>query len=332
MKGWRFYDKDNAEAITLTGQSIIKTSEKYVNNKLNKRCGTDGFDYIIAMDTDSLYINFQPLISMEKPSDPKAFSIKNIQEISDSLNTLYSVMLIRMFNSELNRIVIVPDVVASAALWTSKKHYAMLKVYNMELSKDTDDLEVKGLDVVRSSYPKKFRDFMSKVLMDILRSTTKKDLDAKILEFKSTMKDFSIEDVAKNTSVSFVSKTEVKINFDPKSRDPFNFIAGSTAQTKAALAYNDMLKKYSLKETEPIMSGGKIKWVYLKDNPLGLDGLAFKDDGKDPKIITDFISKYIDRDKIWQSELQSKLEDFYLAMKWDIFSVDGAKIDEFFSF
>ena len=332
MKGWRFYDKDNAEAITLTGQSIIKTSEKYVNNKLNKRCGTSGVDYIIAMDTDSLYINLQPLIEVEKPVDKKSFSVSTIREISDNLNALYGVMLPRMFNSELNRIVIAADVVASAALWTSKKHYAMLKVYNMELSKDTDDLEVKGLDVVRSSYPKKFREFMSQVLMDLLRSTNKKDLDAKILEFKSTMKTFALEDVAKNTSVKFVSNTEEKTNFDPRGRDPFNFIKGSTAQTKAALAYNDMLKKYELKETEPIMSGGKIKWAYLKDNPLGLDGLAFKDDGKDPKIIMDFITKYIDRDKIWEKELQSKLEDFYAAVKWDIFSVDGAKIDEFFSF
>ena len=332
MKGWRFYDKDNAEAITLTGQSIIKTSEKYVNNKLNKRVGTDGVDYIIAMDTDSLYINFQPLIEKEKPEDPKAFSIKTIQDTADSLNTLYGVMLPRMFNSELNRIVIAADVVAKAALWTSKKHYAMLKVYNMELSKDTDDLEIKGLDAVRSSYPKRFRDFMSVVLMDLLRSTNKKDLDEKILKFKADMKNFPLEEIAKNTSVKFISNTEDKINFDPRSRDPFNFVKGSTAQTKAALAYNDMLKKYELKETEPIMSGGKIKWAYLKDNPLGLDGLAFKDDGKDPKIIMDFIEKYIDRDKIWEKELQSKLEDFYNAVKWDIFSVDGAKIDEFFSF
>jgi hypothetical protein len=80
------------------------------------------------------------------------------------------------------------------------------------------------------------------------------------------------------------------------------------------------------------MSGGKIKWVYLKDNPFGLDGLAFKDDGRDPKVIMDFISKYIDRNRIWDTELQSKLEDFYQALKWEIFSVDGAAIDEFFSF
>jgi DNA polymerase elongation subunit (family B) len=332
LPGWRLFDKDNAEAVTLTGQEIIKTSEKYVNGKMNKRCGTENKDCILAVDTDSLYIHLAPLIALEKPSDPKAFTIATIREIADELNKLYGVMLPRMFNSTLNRIVIAPDVVASAAIWTSKKHYAMLKVYNMELTKDIDDLDVKGLDAVRSSYPKKFRDFMKSILMDILRETTKDKLDKTILDFKASMKDFNIEDVAKNTSVRFTSRTEEKTNFDPKGREPFHFIGGSTAQCKAALAYNDMLKKFSCKETEPIFSGGKIKWVYLKENPFGLDGLAFKDDGKDPKVIMDFINLYADRPRIWEAELQSKLEDFYSALGWQLFSEDQTAINDFFSF
>lgn len=332
MNGWRFYDRDNAEAITLTGQSIIKSSEKFVNAKINKRCQTKDVDYIIAMDTDSLYIHFAPLILVEKPSDSKIFCVNEIAGIADQLNNFYEILVVRMYNSILNRIVIAPDVVTSAALWTSKKHYAMLKVYDMELKKDIDKLEVKGLDVVRSSYPKKFREFMSEVLMDILRSTTKKDLDAKILKFKDTMKTFELQDVAKNTSVAFMSKTAEKVNFDPKGRQPFGFVKGCTAQCKAALSYNDMLKRFNVIDTEPIMSGAKIKWAYLLDNPFGIDGLAFKDDGKDPKVIMDFLNNYIDRNRIWESELQKKLKDFYNAVGWDIFSVDGDKIDEFFSF
>lgn len=112
----------------------------------------------------------------------------------------------------------------------------------------------------------------------------------------------------------------------------FHFVDGSTAQCKAALAYNDMLKRYALSETEPIMSGGKIKWAYLKSNPFNLDGLAFKDDGKDPKVIMDFIHQYIDRNRIWDSELEKKLKSFYEALKWDLYSEDAQAIDEFFSF
>jgi len=329
---FRFYDLDNAAAVTLTGQDIIKTSAKFVNKRFNVRCGTKDKDYILYIDTDSLYLDINSLAIHEKVTDVKPFAVQTIGEVSQSINDFYKVMMVQMFNSTDNRIKIASDVVAKSAFWLAKKRYAMLKVYNMELNKDVDDLEVKGLDVVRSSYPKKFRDFMSSVLLDILKGTSKKELDAKILKFKDMMKEFNVEDVAKNTSVRFISNTEAKTNFDPKAREMFTFINGSTAQCKAALAYNDMLKKFKLKETEPIMSGGKIKWVYLKDNPFGLDGLAFKDDGRDPKVVMDFISKYIDRNRIWDTELQSKLEDFYQALKWEIFSVDGAAIDEFFSF
>jgi DNA polymerase elongation subunit (family B) len=334
LRGWRFYDRDNAEAITLTGQAIIKSSAKYVNSVFNKRCGTVDKDYVIYIDTDSVYLDMQSLMKADDISSTsaKTYCIEQITDIGDRLNEFYKILTKKMFNSSLNRIVIAPDVVAKSALWTSKKHYAMLKVYDMELQKDIDKLDVKGLDVVRSSYPKKFREFMSEVLLDLLQGTNKIELDQKILDFKGQMKTFALSDIAKNTSVNFVSKTEEKINFDPKSRASFSFLKGTTAQTKAALAYNDMLKKYDLLDTEPIMSGGKIKWVYLHKNPLGLDGLAFKDDGKDPKIIIDFLQTYVDHDRIWEAELQSKLEDFYKACKWQIFSVDGAKIDEFFSF
>jgi DNA polymerase elongation subunit (family B) len=329
---FRFYDLDNAAAVTLTGQEIIKTSAKYVNSKFNKRCGTKDKDYVVYIDTDSLYLDVASLAKAENITDVKPFAIKTIGEVSDDLNKFYSVMMIRMFNSTDNRIKIASDVVASSAFWVVKKRYAMLKVYNMELSKDTNDIEIKGLDVVRSSYPKKFRDFMKGILTDILKGVPNDEVNKKIVEFKGKMNEFALEDIAKNTSVKFISNTEAQTNFDPKDREMFNFVDGSTAQCKAALAYNDMLKKYNLTETEPIMHGGKIKWVYLKDNPYGLNGMAFKDDGKDPKIIMDFIHQYIDRNAIWDAELEKKLVDFYAALRWGIYSEHAAAIEQFFNF
>jgi len=329
---FRFYDLDNAAAVTLTGQEIIKTSAKYVNGKFNKRCSTKDKDYVIYIDTDSLYLDIKSLADHEKIEDIKPFAIKTIGTVSDELNDFYKIMMVRMFNSTDNRIVIAADVVAQSAFWVVKKRYAMRKVYNMEESKDIDEIEIKGLDVVRSSYPKKFRDFMKGILTDILQGTPNKIVNAKIVTFKDTMKDFELEDIAKNTSVKFISNTEAKINFDPKHREPFNFEGGSTAQCKAALAYNDMLRKYELNDTEPILHGGKIKWVYLKENPFGLSGIAFKDDGKDPEVIMDFIHKYIHRTKIWDAELEGKLTDFYTAMRWDMYSENNATIEQFFSF
>lgn len=327
---FRFYDLDNAAAVTLTGQEIIKTSAKYVNNKFNRLCSTENKDYVIYIDTDSLYLDINSLAKVGGVNDVKPFAIATIERVSNELNEMYKVMMPRMFNSIDNRIKIAADVVARSAFWVVKKRYAMWKVYSMELGKDIDDIEVKGLDVVRSSYPKKFRDFMKMVLTEILYGTSNQTMNEKVVEFKRSMKDLNLEDVAKNTSVRFISNTEAQTNFNPNDREPFTFVHGSTAQCKASLAYNDLLKHLNLNEVEPIMSGGKIKWVYLKSNPFGLNGLAFKDDGKDPKEIMDFILKYVDREAIWAAELEKKLVAFYEALGWELYSEQQTVIDEFF--
>ena len=177
---FRFYDLDNAAAVTLTGQKIIKDSAKYVNDKFNKICGTTDKDFVIYIDTDSLYLDVNTLAQHENQTDIKAFAVKIISEVTDELNEFYKTMMPKTFNSTDNRIKIAPDVVAKTAFWTVKKRYAMWKVYSMELGKDIDTIEIKGLDVVRSSYPKKFRDFMSSVLTDILHGTTSGELNKKV--------------------------------------------------------------------------------------------------------------------------------------------------------
>lgn len=330
---FRFYDLDNALAVTATGQDIIKTSARYVNKQWNKRIGTTDKDYVIYIDTDSLYIDMKSLWQAEDPNgDVKTFCIKNIDAISDDLNVFYRTMMLRMFHCTDNRIRILADVVAKSAMWLVKKRYAMLKVYDMDKRKDVDKIDVKGLDTVRSSYPKKFRSFMKEILSDILNGATKKEIDKKVVDFKGHMREFKIEEIAKNTSVAFISKGEDKIDYDPPTREPFKFVKGTTAQAKAALAYNDMLIKHNVIEIEPIMSGGKIKWAYLKDNPLELVGLGFKDDGRDPKQVMDYLAKYIDRNRLWDSELHNKLVTFYTALSWEIYNESGETIDEFFSF
>ena len=326
---FRFYDLDNAAAVTLTGQDIIKTSARHVNVKFNKRCNTVDKDYVIYIDTDSLYLDINSIIKHENITDPKPFAIETIRSVSNELNEMYKVLMVRMFNSTDNRIVIAADVVASSAFWIIKKRYAMLKVYNMEEGKDMNDIEIKGLDVVRSSYPQKFRVFMKSVLDDILRGTSNDELNTKVLTFKRTMKTFELQDIAKNTSVRFAAKKPPFTNFDPHDRDPFNFIKGSTAQCKAALAYNDMLKYYKIKTVEPILSGGKIKWAYLRANEFGLDGIAFKDDGFDPKIVMDFLHRHIDRTQIWNAELEKKLKMFYSAMNWELYNENMEKLNKF---
>jgi hypothetical protein len=82
---------------------------------------------------------------------------------------------------------------------------------------------------------------------------------------------------------------------------------------------------------EPMKNGDKVKWVYLKDNPLGLDAIAFHGDN-DPPQIMDFVNTYVDHDKIFERELLKKLQDFYDALDWGEVINEKKTAEKFFSF
>ena len=118
--------------------------------------------------------------------------------------------------------------------------------------------------------------------------------------------------IAKNSKVKNLKK------YLPKGkRNLFQFMKGTPAHVKAAIAYNDCLKHFDAPfKYEPMKNGDKVKWVYLKDNPLGLSGLGIFTGYKDPPQINEFINTYIDHNKIFERELQGKLQDFYDAIGW----------------
>ena len=95
--------------------------------------------------------------------------------------------------------------------------------------------------------------------------------------------------------------------------------------------YNDLLSKMGVQRTvEPIYSGQKIKYVYLKYNEYGLDALAFKGDGTDPKEIMDFIDTHCDKTRMYESVLENKVEDFFRILKWKMPTHEGKKMIELF--
>jgi len=190
-------------------------------------------------------------------------------------------------------------------------------------------LDVKGLDVVRSSYPAQFRKFMSGILIDILKGETEDVLTDKIHDFKKDLVNMDVTSIAKNSAVKELSK------YIPKKKDNramFQFNSGTPAHVKAAIAHNQLIAHYNIQNTcEPMKDGDKIKWVYLKQNPYGLDGLAFKG-YEDSEQIMDLVKTYIDYDKIFERELLKKLEDFYGALGWGEVLSSQKTAEKFFSF
>jgi DNA polymerase elongation subunit (family B) len=190
-----------------------------------------------------------------------------------------------------------------------------------------DKLDVKGLDVKRSSFPKAFQECMGTVLIDILRGKSEEEISDFVLAFKKSMVGLEIKNIAKNSAVKELTK------YMPKGkRQLFHFEKGAPAHVKAAIAYNDCLKHFDAPfKYNPMTNGDKVKWVYLKNNPLGLDAIAFTG-YQDPPEIENFINTYIDHNKIFERELSGKLQDFYDAIGWGQVISEQRTAEKFFSF
>jgi DNA polymerase elongation subunit (family B) len=279
---------------------------------------------------DSIYCSAQPLMPDNLTIDEKKnFTIELAREVEDTLNRFYDVFAKKAFNCDKHRFYIKGENVASAAFWVAKKRYAMAKVYDLETNQDVDKLAVKGLDVVRSSFPPAFRTFMKEMLNDILQGTPKDDVDKKILNLKSAMKEMDYLEIARNTSANNISQYS-KMDSDA-SLTRFN--KGTPIHIKAAIIYNRLLTHFGIQNSyEPIADGAKIKYVYLKSNPFKIDVLAVKG-YQDPPEILKLVSDFIDTDALFDNELRNKLDDFYSALKWGNIPTEvNQNADEFFAF
>ena len=313
---FRFYDLDNAEAVTYTGQSLIKFTKKIANNFYNKELGDDK-DHCIYIDTDSVFYSATPLVQKRFPSvnigdeDKMSKAILNIaDEVQLYLNNSYDYFGKKFCNLDKHRFDIKQEVIAKSGLFVTKKRYG-LKIIN-DNGKKVNKLMVKGLDTVRSSFPTAMRDMLSKLLEDILMDVPKEQLDKFILNFKNSMKLMDFDKIANPTGVKKVTKYKVKDGAIFKS-----YKLGTPIHVKSALFYNDMLKHLKIsRRYTPIYNGEKIKWVYLKNNPLGLDTIGYKGHEDPPEIIS-FIKQFINPEKLYKQTLHKKIMMFYEALGWN---------------
>lgn len=323
---FRFFDIDNALAVTATGQDVIKNSADFANKLYQDKLQNDK-DYCIYIDTDSLYFSSKALIPQE--ADPKAFTIKLAQAVEKKLNDYYTTMSQELFFCTAHRFYIKGEFVASKGLWIAKKRYAMNVVYDLENNVEVDNkLKVKGLDVIRSTFPPAFRNFMNIVLKDVLNGVSKEVMDDKVLTFRQQLDTEPYINVARNTSVKNISEYE-----QGAGATLGEFKKGTPAHVKAAITYNRMLRHFNIhKKYESITNGEKIKYVYLTPNPWNLETIALKG-YNDPKEITDIALQYIDYETLFVNELKTKLDDFYSALGWGLLPTDiNQKANEFFSF
>ena len=336
---FRFYDIDNAEGTTTTGQELIKFTEKIANSYYNKILKTDE-DYCIYTDTDSVFYSALPLVKNRFPKMMKTgkFSDKFMTEqilyiageVQEYINRSYDYFAKKFLNiKDGHRFEIKQELIAKSAFWVTKKRYGQWIINDGGL--EVEKLDVKGLDIVRSSFPPSFRDFMVKLLKAILAKVDKDKIDSYILNFKKSLHNETVDNIALPTGVKGIKKyTKKKTTHGFSGKSMFTEMEkGSPVYVKASVVYNDLLKHFNVNNCEPIRNASKIRWVYLKDNPFNIDAIAFKG-YNDPKEIKDFITKYIDRDKLFDKALKKKIQMFYDSMKWDMPVDKKTSIERFF--
>lgn len=338
---FRFYDVDNAEAVTMTGVDIIQTTGKAINSYYKKALETDkDGDWVIYSDTDSCFVDAIPIINKRFPTidfnndDEMTKAIMSVTtEVQSYVNNFYNVVSKRFFNIDKHTLDAKQEVISKTSFWLAKKRYAQWIIHKEGALLKEPEMEVKGFDVVRTSFPIAFRKFMGEFLKKMLLGAPKKELDDMILKIREEIKTLPIIEIAKNTSVKYISR-DGATNYNPENRRAFNYPVPKTPpQVKASMAYNDLIAKFGLEQKcEPIRHSQKIKWVYLQSNPYGLTCLAMKGDETDADEIIEFLNKYVDRKQMFEKELKSKLIDFYNVFGWNFPNPSVAVAANFFDF
>ncbi len=310
---FRYFDQRVAESITLAGQLSIKWAERAVNGEMNKLLDTDGKDYVIAIDTDSVYINMSKLVKKFDPKDPVKFLDKISSEHFEKVLEKSYADLAEYTNSFVNRMEMGREVIADKGIWVAKKRY-ILNVHNSEgVQYKEPKLKMMGIEAIKSSTPLVCRDRM-KELFRIIVNGTESETQAFITDFRNEFNKLPAEDVSFPRSLSAVSKW----------RDSATIYKKATPiHARGALLYNHFTKGMNV---EPIKAGDKVRFVYLKQpNPIKENVITFP--LHLPRELG--LDKYIDYGLQFQKTFTDPLEPILDAVGWS--AEPKAQLDMFFA-
>ena len=340
INGWRYTDghKFISKAITLTGQRLTQESIKFVNEWMNKELNTQDKDYIVTSDTDSLFIQTKDLILQRNPALENGTQdeiVKAVLEVAteiqklanDNLHTLVQELFNVKYPDEPHYFELKQEVVLDRGYFAGKRRYAM-HIVNKE-GVPTDELDMKGLDLMKSNFPPLFRKFGEHILNEIMFGTSKTSIDKQVLEFRESLRTVGWEQIMKPTGLKKMSEY---IASPPTAGEVFSKLGlKCPINTKAAIYYNDLLRFKGLDKKHPTFQiGDKMYIGYLKENPYRIEVIGFNGHS-DPPEIMEFIEKYIDRDGLFDSVLKNKLEGIYQDLGWGM-PVFNKKINKFFTF
>lgn len=308
-EGFHYYDYRVAASITLCGQLSDMQLATRMSEKFNGIMGTSGVDYVIYGDTDSIYLNCQPLVEKFMPGKSRDnvvdFLDKFGEQVCQPVVNRSVDEIFEMMNCYDKTMSSKREAIASRVLFRAKKNYAMY-VHNSEgVAYDPPKLKVMGIEIVRSSTPQWCRKKLKESLQMIFE-TDELTFRKHFAEIEKDFRNLPADEIAFPRGVSEIDKW-VEPDGKLKLRIPIH--------VRASALYNLHTKKYNT--YAPIQNGDRIKFVYLKlPNPIRQDVIGFPTSSKLPKELG--LEKYVDYDLQFEKTFEGPLSTLTAAAGWKL--------------
>lgn len=323
-KYFRWFSTDLAEAITTSGQLSIKWIETRMNQHLNKLLKTEGADYVIACDTDSMYVNLDKLVcltyggrsNLPAPNDVVTFLDTACKKKLEPFIASCYEDLAGYSNAYQQKMHMKRENIAEKAVWTGKKHYVMLVWDSEGVRYAEPQMKMVGIEAVRSSTPGVCRVSIKKALY-VLMAGGKDPLINYINEFQDEFSKMSFEEVAFPRGLSGMDDYKDASSIYKK---------GTPMQVRASLMYNHLILTKGLDEKyEPLSDGDKIKFCYLKKpNPTRENVIATLN-----SLPPEFgLERYIDYDTQFEKAFLDPIKTITDVLGWDL--TNSSTLENFF--
>jgi len=309
---FRYFKLANAEAITLSGQTSIRWIEGKMNKFLNNILKTENIDYVIASDTDSIYINFGPVVDkfLAKFEGDKEQTVTKINQICEDqlepyIDKCYN-ELASYVNAYDQKMQMKRENIADRGIWTAKKRY-ILNVWDSEgVRYEEPKLKIMGIEAVKSSTPAPCRT-MIKDALKLMMSASEDDVIEYIEQARIKFKKMPAEEIAFPRSVSDVNKHKNNQTIYGK---------GCPMHVRGALLHNHYVRKAGLENKYSMINNGdKIKFIHLKKpNPMGENVISFQTDF--PRELN--LQQYIDYDVQFNKAFLEPVKVILDAINWNV--------------
>jgi DNA polymerase elongation subunit (family B) len=320
---FRYYDRRMAEGITLSGQLSIRWIHNKLNDYMNKVLKTESKDYVIAVDTDSVYLNMGPLVDKIFTKDQQKDKEKVVKTIDtfceDKMQSYIDecyVELAQRQNAYDQKMIMKRESIADKGIFVAKKRY-VLNVHNSEgVQYSVPKMKIMGLEMIKSSTPHVVRGKL-KEAMSLIISGDSIALRKFVLDYKKEFFELPVEDAAFPRSVN---------NLKEYSDNGTIYRKSTPIHVRGALMYNHVLKEHNLANNYPLIrEGDRIKFIYLKEpNIIHEDVISFTNEL--PKEFG--LHKYVDYEKQFEKVFVHPLESILEAIGWTL--EEKNSLDEFF--